>query len=103
MLSASQFERKTSKAYLISYKVWSRCTKYQWNHKCHRYITKFTGDTNEDSVVSGPVCQSNANRSGIGEEELYWQFEGRQIPIAISGEGDHSGFKKDKFSTAKIS
>ena len=51
-------------------------------------ITKFTGDT----VVSGPVCQPNAYRSGIGEEELYWQFEGTNIPIAISGEGDHSGF-----------
>ena len=67
------------------------------------YITKFTGDTNEDSVVSGPVCQPNANRSGIGEEELYWQLEGTNIPIAISGEGDHSGFKNNKFSTAKIS
>ena len=43
-------------------------------------ISKFTGDTNEDSVVSGPVCVPNTTRSGDGEEQLYWELEGRQIP-----------------------
>ena len=55
-------------------------------------ISKFTGDTNEDSVVSGPVCQPNATETGFGAEELYWQFEGEEIPRATTGEGDGSGW-----------
>ena len=53
-------------------------------------ISKFTGDTNEDSVVSGPVCVSNITSSG--REEFYWQFEGMQIPRSTTGEGDLSGW-----------
>ena len=54
-------------------------------------ISKFTGDSNEDSVVSGPVCLPNTTRIGIGEEELYWRFEGTKIPRSTFGEGGHSG------------
>ena len=55
-------------------------------------ISNFTGDTNKDSVVSGPVCVPNTERSGVGEEELYWQFEGTNIPRVTRGEGDRSGW-----------
>ena len=35
-------------------------------------ISNFTGNiTDEVSVVSGPVCQPNAEKSGIGEEEKF--------------------------------
>ena len=53
-------------------------------------ISKFTGDTNEDSVVSGPVCVSNITSSG--RAEFYWQFEGTQIPRSTTGEDDLSGW-----------
>ena len=55
-------------------------------------ISNFTGDTNKDSVVSGPVCVPNTRNIGFGERELYWQFEGTNIPGATSGEGDRSGW-----------
>ena len=55
-------------------------------------ISKFTVDSNEDSVVSGPVCQPNITETGVGEKELYWQFEGTNIPRATTGEGDLSGW-----------
>ncbi|CAI8036564.1 hypothetical protein GBAR_LOCUS20485, partial [Geodia barretti] len=55
-------------------------------------ISKFTGDTNEDSVVSGPVCQPNITETGVSEIELYWQFEGTNIPRATTEEGDRSGW-----------
>ena len=55
-------------------------------------ISKFTGDTNEDSVVSGPMCQPNITVTGVGENDLYWQFEGMNIPRATTGEGDRSGW-----------
>ena len=55
-------------------------------------ISKFTGDTNEDSVVSGHVCVPNTTRSGDGEEQLYWELEGRQIPRSTPEDGDLSGW-----------
>ena len=56
-------------------------------------ISKFTGDTNEDSVVSGPVCQPNITETGNGEEELlYWEFEGTNISRSTTREGDRSGW-----------
>ena len=55
-------------------------------------VSKFTGDSNEDSVVSGPVCQPNITVTGVGENDLYWQLEGTNIPRATTGEGDHSGW-----------
>ena len=55
-------------------------------------ISKFTGDTHEDSVVSDPVCQPNITETGVGERSLFWQFEGTDIPRVTRGEGNHSGW-----------
>ena len=64
-------------------------------------ISKFTGDTNEDSVVSDPVCQPNITETGVGAEEFYWHFEGMNIPRATTGEGDHSGWTTVIYSDKK--
>ena len=77
-------------------------------------ISQFTGGVNEDSVVSGVVCQPNTRTIGIDREAYYyynWQFEEREIPRSTTEDGDLLGWiaviyadkKKTKFSIAKIS
>ena len=71
-------------------------------------ISKFTGGLNEDSVVSGPVCQPNTRTIGIDRESLHWQFEGEEIPRSTTEDGDLLGwiaviYADKKNSTAKIS
>ena len=52
-------------------------------------ISKFTGGVNEDSVVSGPVCQPNITETGNGANKLYWRFERTKIPRATTGDSDN--------------
>ena len=55
-------------------------------------ISKFTGGSNGDSVVSGPVCQPNTDRAAIGESELYWRFNRTKIPRSTTNDGYLSGW-----------
>ena len=57
-------------------------------------ISKFTGDSDEDSVVSGPVCQPNSTNIGLGKESLFWTFEEREIeiPRSTTEDGDPLGW-----------
>ena len=55
-------------------------------------VTDISSGLNEGSVVSGPVCAPNTERTGVGDEELFWYIEGRQIPRSRTGDGDLSGW-----------
>ena len=55
-------------------------------------VTDISGGLNEGSVVSGPVCVPDTDKTGSKSERIYWQFEEREIPRATTEEDGLSGW-----------
>ena len=65
-----------------------KCGEHMENISGPISVTEISGGLNEDSVVSGPVCQPNTPNIGLTGESLFWQFEEREIPRSTTGDGD---------------
>ena len=73
--------------FFLEVKLSMKCGEHTENISGPISVTEISGGLNEDSVVSGPVCQPNTPNIGIDSESLFWQFEKREIPRPMTEDG----------------
>ena len=73
--------------FFLIVKLFMKCGEHMENISGPISVTEISGGLNEDSVVSGPVCQPITQNIGLTRESLFWQFEEREIPRSTTEDG----------------